>query len=193
MTASTYIPVYVVCVKGESSAAHRLLETPSKAIQGISGWGEKGEEGGQRRRGKRKEERGWLGSVYRSRESEVEASPRKEASPSEQCWGRSPLPPIAPPPRRRASRPRTPPRRSRLLGTACTRTPGPASWTRLRTGGVSLCSLALTQKTQKNKAYEFELVHSLASVPVHKGFAAVHGRELVADTLEEGLDARWVS
>jgi hypothetical protein len=53
--------------------------------------------------------------------------------------------------------------------------------------------LALTQKTQKNQAYEFELVHSLASVPVHKGFSAVHGRELVADTLEEGLDARWVS
>lgn len=35
---------------------------------------------------------------------------------------------------------------------------------------------------------ELELVHTLAGVPVHEGLATVHGRELLADTLEERLD-----
>lgn len=41
---------------------------------------------------------------------------------------------------------------------------------------------------QANETHEFQLVHTLASVPMHVSLSPVHGRELLADTLEERLD-----
>ena len=41
--------------------------------------------------------------------------------------------------------------------------------------------------------HEFELVHTLAGVPVDVGLSPVHRRELLSDTLEEGLDRRAVA
>ena len=38
------------------------------------------------------------------------------------------------------------------------------------------------------KTHEFELVHTFASVPVDVRLAPVHGRELLAHTLEQRLD-----
>lgn len=34
-----------------------------------------------------------------------------------------------------------------------------------------------------------QLVHTLSSVPMQEGLSPEHGRELVTDTLEQGLDA----
>jgi hypothetical protein len=40
---------------------------------------------------------------------------------------------------------------------------------------------------------EFELVHTLAGVPMQEGLSPEHGRELIGDTLEEDLDGGRVS
>lgn len=46
-----------------------------------------------------------------------------------------------------------------------------------------------SHRFEKEIAHEFQLVHAFTSVPMHESFSSVHGRELVADTLEQGLDA----
>lgn len=95
---------------------------------------------------------------------------------------------IAPPPLRLGPPRRTPRPLYLPLGTACTRKPSLASWTLPRTGDVSLHT-----EMPIMLAHEFQLVHTLASIPVHEGFAPVHGRELLADTLEQGLDTGTIS
>lgn len=43
------------------------------------------------------------------------------------------------------------------------------------------------------ETYEFELIHTFSGVPMDESLSPVHGRELVSNTFEEGLDAVRVS
>jgi hypothetical protein len=46
---------------------------------------------------------------------------------------------------------------------------------------------------QQQGTHEFELIHTFSGVPMDESLSSVHGRELVSNTLEEGLDADKVS
>ena len=37
--------------------------------------------------------------------------------------------------------------------------------------------------------HEFELIHTFSGVPMNESLSSVHGRELISNTFEEGLDA----
>lgn len=37
--------------------------------------------------------------------------------------------------------------------------------------------------------HEFELIHTFSGVPMDESLSSVHGRELISNTFEEGLDA----
>jgi hypothetical protein len=39
------------------------------------------------------------------------------------------------------------------------------------------------------RTHEFELIHTFSGVPMDESLSSVHGRELVSNTFEEGLDA----
>jgi len=41
--------------------------------------------------------------------------------------------------------------------------------------------------------YEFELVHTFSGVPMDESLSSVHGRELISNTFEEGLDAAMLA
>jgi hypothetical protein len=39
------------------------------------------------------------------------------------------------------------------------------------------------------RTHEFELIHTFSGVPMNESLSSVHGRELISNTFEEGLDA----
>lgn len=93
-----------------------------------------------------------------------------------------------PPPPREGPRPprRTCPR-CRPPGTASTRKPSLASWTRPQTAIVR----RMSECEDTGTTHEFQFIHTFSSVPVDESLSPVHGRELLSNAFEEGLDAGW--
>jgi hypothetical protein len=59
---------------------------------------------------------------------------------------------------------------------------------------VGLClGLKSSAYVQKVTTHEFQLVHTLSSVPMDESLSPVHGRELLADSLEQRLDRSRVA
>lgn len=59
--------------------------------------------------------------------------------------------------------------------------------------GLGLHVSAIYAALNTRRTHEFELVHTLSSVPVDVSLSPVHRRELVSNTLEEGLDRGTVA